>query len=93
LIVPDLSDPFFATCVNTIYETAWNAGYLTLMAASFHSEDVERQVTEVMIRRRVAGMLVIPSGTQNAHFVSQASSSLLCIPILPLPQFSRLAMC
>jgi LacI family transcriptional regulator len=68
LIVPDLADPFFATCANAIQETAWNAGYMTLMAASAHREDIERHETEIMIQRQIAGLIVIPSGTQNDHF-------------------------
>lgn len=68
LIVPDLADPFFATCANAIQETAWGGGYMTLMAASEHSENLERRETEIMIQRKVAGLLVIPSGSQNEHF-------------------------
>lgn len=81
LIVPDLADPFFATCANAIHKTAWEAGYLTLMAASFHREDVERREVEIMIHRQVAGMIVIPSGTQNDHFKEAAKSG---IPIVSL---------
>jgi len=79
LIVPDLADPFFATCANAIHETAWNAGYMTLMAASFHREDVERKEAEIMVHRRVAGMLVIPSGSQNDHFAAAQKND---IPIV-----------
>lgn len=68
LIVPDLADPFFATCANAVQETAWAAGYLTLMAASANREDVERRETEIMTQRQVAGLLIIPSGSQNDHF-------------------------
>jgi len=81
LIVPDLADPFFATCANAIHETAWNAGYLTLMAASFHREDIERSETEIMLHRQVAGLLVIPSGVQNDHF---AEAKKCGIPIVAL---------
>lgn len=81
LIVPDLADPFFATCANAIHETAWKAGYLTLMAASFHNEDIERSETEIMLNRRVAGLLVIPSGTHNEHFADARENG---IPIVSL---------
>lgn len=69
LIVPDLADPFFATCANAIQETMRDAGYLTLMAASAHHEDIERNEAEIMVRRQVAGLLVVPCGFQNHHFV------------------------
>ena len=70
LIVPDLADPFFAICANAVQDAALEAGYMTLMSASGHREDVERQQTEIMMQRRVAGLLVIPSGTQNDHFAA-----------------------
>lgn len=81
LIVPDLADPFFATCANAIHETAWNAGYLTLMAASFHREDIERSETEIMLHRQIAGLLVIPSGIQNDHFMAALKRG---VPIISL---------
>lgn len=81
LIVPDLADPFFATCANAVQETARRAGYLTWMAASGHREDVERELTKAMTQRHVAGLVVIPSGVQNDHFVSASKSG---IPIVSL---------
>jgi LacI family transcriptional regulator len=81
LIVPDLADPFFATCANAVHETAWKAGYLTLMAASFHNEEVERRETEIMLHHRVAGIVVIPSGSHNTHFAKASASN---VPIVSL---------
>lgn len=68
LIVPDLADPFFAGCANSIQETARKAGYMTLMAASGHDSEIEREQVELMVQRNVAGLLVIPSGMHHKHF-------------------------
>ncbi len=68
LIVPDLADPFFSACCSAIQEAAWDGGYMTLMAASNHREQLERQETALMVQRRVAGLLVVPIGSQNDHF-------------------------
>src|SRR5260370_34860071 len=46
LIVPDLSDPFFATCAHAIQETAREAGYMTLMVDSGHQPNVEKAQAE-----------------------------------------------
>jgi LacI family transcriptional regulator len=81
LIVPDLSDPFLATCANSIQETARQAGYMTLMAASGGREDVERKQTETMMQRHVAGFLVIPGGSRNEHFATVKKSK---VPIVSL---------
>lgn len=81
LIVPDLADPFFATCAQAIQEEARHAGFLTWMASSGHREDDERDLTQAMMQRHVAGLLVIPSGTKNDHFASAVASG---IPVVSL---------
>ena len=70
LIVPDLADPFFAACCSAIQETAWQAGFMTLVAASAHREDLERRETKIMVQRKVAGLLVVPIGLQNDHLAA-----------------------
>jgi LacI family transcriptional regulator len=81
LIVPELADPFFATCANAVQEAAWDAGFMTLMAASGHKEDRERRETEIMVQHRVAGLLIIPSGVQNDHFVAAQKSGTVIVSI------------
>ena len=81
LIVPDLADPFFATCANAIQETAREAGYMTLMVASSHQANVERQQVEVMMQRQIAGLIVIPTGLENDYFLNARDSGL---PIVSL---------
>lgn len=83
LIVPDLADPFFSTCCNVIQRASWSAGYMTVIAASDHREDHERRVTEVMLQRRVAGMIVVPIGTRNDHFAIAQKAG------VPLVAFDR----
>lgn len=81
LIVPDLADPFFASCVGAIQEAAWQAGYMTLMAASGHREDLERRETELMVQRRVAGLLVAAIGSQNDHFAAAQAAGVPVVAI------------
>lgn len=73
LIVPDLADPFFSTCCSVIQEAAWDAGYMTLMAASGHREELERRETDLMVQRRIAGLIIVPVGSQNDHFAAAQS--------------------
>ena len=70
IIVPDLSNTFYSTCCNAIQETAAEAGYVTLIASSGHREDVERRETEMMVQRRIVGLVVVPVGSQNDHFAA-----------------------
>jgi len=68
LVVPELADPFFAICANAIQEAAREAGYMTLMVACGHNVAVERQQVELMLRRKIAGLIVIPSSRENDFY-------------------------
>jgi LacI family transcriptional regulator len=81
LIVPDLADQFFSACCSAIQEAAWDAGYMTLMAASNHREQLERQETALMVQRRVAGLLVVPIGSQNDHFIAAQEAGVPVVAI------------
>ncbi len=81
LIVPDLADPFFAVCSNAIQESAWKSGYMTIMAASGHRAELERRETEVMVQRRVAGLIVVPIGAENAHLAAAHAAG---VPLVAL---------
>ncbi len=88
LIVPDLADPFFAELSNAVQQTAWNAGYLTLMAASGHREDLEISETELMVQRRVAGLIAVAIGSDNGHFAAAKRAGVPVIAIdRPMKQF------
>lgn len=83
VIVPDLADPFFASYVNRVQETAWDAGYLTLMLASGHREERERREAEVLMERQVAGVLLTPLSSDERHFEVLKRSG------IPLVSFDR----
>jgi LacI family transcriptional regulator len=70
LIVPDIAHPFFAACCSEIQQTAWENGYMTLIAASGHVEDRERHEVEMMLQRNISGLIVVPTGHQNEHFAA-----------------------
>jgi LacI family transcriptional regulator len=61
IIVPDLSDVFFATCAHTIQQIARFHQYMTLVVSSERDADLELQEAEVMANRKVAGLLIATS--------------------------------
>lgn len=61
LIVPDLSDVFFASCAHTIQQLARSHGYMTFVVASERDSNLEVQQAELMADRKVAGMLIVTS--------------------------------
>jgi len=61
LIVPDLSDLFFASCAQTVQHIARSHGYMTLIASSDRDANLERAEAELMASRMISGLLIATS--------------------------------
>jgi len=61
LIVPDLSDVFFASCAHTVQHLARMHGYMTLVVSSERDAELEFQQAELMASRKVSGLLIVTS--------------------------------
>ena len=61
LIVPDLSDIFFASCAHTVQHLAREQGYMTLVVSSGRDADLEVEQAQLMANRMVSGLLVVTS--------------------------------
>jgi len=85
LIVPDLSDIFFATCANTVEQLARENGYMTLIVSSGHDAELEMQQAELMARRRLSGMLIITSGKADPERVRKLRASGLAVVAFDRP--------
>lgn len=58
VIVPDLTDYFFAELLKGIEKKATQAGYSVLLFHSDHSKEKEKQGLQLMISRSVSGMIL-----------------------------------
>jgi len=67
IIVPYLYDPFFAMCAHAINTIARENGYSVILTTS--NEDAETEYTEaqLMLRRHVDGLIVIPANEGRSH--------------------------
>jgi len=61
LIVPDLSDAFFASCAHTVQHIAHDHGYMTLVASSERDIEAEVAHAQLMATRKLSGILVVTS--------------------------------
>jgi LacI family transcriptional regulator len=61
LIVPDLSDIFFASCAHTVQHLARANGYMTLVVSSERDAELEVQQAELMASRMISGLLIVTS--------------------------------
>lgn len=60
VIVPNLSNPFFAEIVDAIEEEAMNLGYGILIASHSGNIQKENNVINTFLNRRVDGIIIIP---------------------------------
>ena len=60
LIVPRLSDPFFATIAHAVNNVAVDNGYSVLITTSNDEEQTEYSQAQLMVLRGVEGIVIIP---------------------------------
>lgn len=63
IIVPDISDPFFATLVRGIEKVSNNHGLTTIIADTENSEKKESEHIKTLLSERVDGVVLVPTGT------------------------------
>jgi LacI family transcriptional regulator len=80
VILPDLSDPFFGKCASAIEAYASARGYMTVLLTSRHNRKTPDSEVDMLISQRVAGLIVVPSLSNESlsRFVAEA------IPIIAL---------
>lgn len=61
VIVPYLYDSFFATCAHAISTVAKRHGYSVILTTSDEEHETEQRQTNLMVRRRIDGMVIIPA--------------------------------
>jgi len=61
LILPELSDPFFATCAAAIEQIAFERDYTTLIITSRPSDQGQVREVDILASHNVAGIVMVPS--------------------------------
>jgi LacI family transcriptional regulator len=80
LVVPDLSD-FFASCFHAVQEVAIRHDYQTMVVATGKSPAVEDRQLDAIQRHRVAGLLIVTSGSDGRRLQILQDSG---IPVVAL---------
>ncbi len=91
LVIPDISNPFFAMLAREVERCARRHGYSVLIADSEEDPAVEAQALALMQQRHVDGLILAPVGTPAAAAPLSALGARPCVlvdrllPELPLP--------
>ncbi len=72
IVVPDLTNPFFAALVHRIEDLAARDGYDVLLAGSNEDEDREAARLQTLLARRIDGLMLAPARDElPARFASR----------------------
>jgi len=74
VIVPYLYDSFFATCAHAISSVAKQHGYSVILTTSDEEHETELRQTNLMVRRRIDGMVIIPAPGDDKYLRSEMYS-------------------
>lgn len=81
VIIPNLHDPFFAICADTVSTVAKEHAYSIIIATSDEDPDLEHNEATRMLRRQVEGFVIIPAAGGVSRI---AGSEFSRIPIVTL---------
>jgi LacI family transcriptional regulator len=88
MIVPYLFDSFFATIAHEINTVARKHGYSVILATSDDDPGIEFTETQLMLQRRVDGLIVIPTDEHGAR-LNRAEFDRIHIVTLDRPMQDR----
>ncbi|MGT2785312.1 LacI family DNA-binding transcriptional regulator [Streptococcus merionis] len=81
LVVPDITNPFFATLSKNIEKSLQQMGYLLIIANSDNSSRKESELVRSLVNHQVEGLLICPSNED----ISSISDTLQLLKQLSVP--------
>ncbi|MDO5977517.1 LacI family DNA-binding transcriptional regulator [Flavivirga spongiicola] len=67
LIIPSLSNPFFANIASKINSEVRKFGYTTIIADSDENVEIEKTELQQFVSRNIEGLIIIPCGKEMEH--------------------------
>jgi LacI family transcriptional regulator len=83
-IIPDISNPFFASIAKSIEKYARRFGYSILLCDSEENTDIEKTIIRIMLERKVDGLIISPVGLELSHLVQVIKKK---IPLVLLDRY------
>jgi LacI family transcriptional regulator len=69
VLIPQLDQPFFSALTFAIEKSLFISGYRALICSAEESLEKENTYVEMLLRQRVDGMVVVPSGQSGEHIM------------------------
>ena len=91
LIIPDISNPFFADIAQSIEKEARSNGYSLILGDSGEDQMVEKELIKLLLSHKVDGIIIAPVGTDYKQIIQTYNSGMplvvidRCFPEIGLP--------
>lgn len=79
IIVPTITNPFYAQLVSDVEEHCVAAGYAPIICSSHNSADLEKKQLEMLLRQQVGGILLSTINNDKAFVKSLKSGPAPCV--------------
>lgn len=87
LIIADISNPFYATCAKAAEQVAREHGLAVVLCASNEDTHTERAYIDLLVRRRVEGLLLVPAPGDHTHLFAAYHAGLPLVALdRPIPE-------
>lgn len=69
-IIPDISNPFFAGIAKSVEKSARKLGYSIILCDSEENTEIEENLLQLMLDRKVDGLIISPVGLEVSHLIN-----------------------
>ena len=83
-IIPDISNPFFASIAKSVEKSARKLGYSILLCDSEENTEIEQTSLQLMLNRKVDGLIISPVGLEVSHLQDIAKRN---VPMVLLDRY------
>ena len=78
LVVESIADPFFASLIEAVEDAGSEQGRSVLVASTHGDQDRESRVLQELLRRRVSGLLLVPTSSDHS-WLADAGPALVLV--------------
>jgi LacI family transcriptional regulator len=80
LVVPSISDPFFAEMASAIEGVAREHGFFVIVSCTGEEEGAEEAVVAGLLTRQVAGLILVPTAASQAYLARRHQATpIVCV--------------
>ncbi len=83
-IIPDISNPFFASIAKSVEKFARKSGYSIILCDSEENTEIEENLIQLMIERKVDGLILSPVGLEITHLKNLIQKN---VPVVLLDRY------